>query len=123
MSIIIALVYIVAAEFIPILYNTESDVRLLATRLMQISAIAMPLDAFANAAYFTLRSGGKAGITFIFDSGFMWVVSVPVAFVLSRFTSVPILLLFAIVHLLYIIKDMIGFYFVRKGVWIRNLIE
>lgn len=122
-SIIIALFYIVAAEFIPLIYNTESDVRLLATRLMQISALAMPLDAFANAAYFTLRSGGKAGITFIFDSGFMWVVSVPVAFVLSRFTSVPILMLFAIVHLLYIIKDIIGFYFVRKGVWIRNLIK
>jgi len=122
-SVGIAIIYVVAAEFIPLMYNTESDVRLLATRLMQISAIAMPLDAFANAAYFTLRSGGKAGITFAFDSGFMWVVSVPVAFLLSRFTNVPILLLFAIVQSLYIIKDIIGFYFVRKGIWIRNLIE
>ncbi len=121
-SIIVGAVYIIAAEFIPLLYNTDSSVRLLATHLMQISALAMPLDAFANAAYFTLRSGGKATITFVFDSGFMWVVSVPIAFVLSRFTNIPILLLFAIVHSLYLIKDIIGFYFVQKGVWIKNII-
>lgn len=119
----VSFVYIFAAEFIPLIYNTDSSVRLLATRLMQISALSMPLDAFANASYFTLRSGGKATVTFVFDSGFMWVVSVPVAFLLSRFTNVPILPLFAIVQSLYIIKDIIGFYFVRKGVWIKNIIS
>ncbi len=119
----VSFVYIFAAEFIPLIYNTDSSVRLLATRLMQISALSMPLDAFANASYFTLRSGGKATVTFVFDSGFMWVVSVPVAFLLSRFTNIPILPLFAIVQSLYIIKDIIGFYFVRKGVWIKNIIS
>lgn len=122
-SVLIAVVYVFVAEFIPLIYNTDSTVRHLATRLMQISAIAMPLDAFANASYFTLRSGGKSAITFVFDSGFMWAISVPVAFVLSRFTAVSILPLFAIVQSLYIIKDIIGFYFVRKGIWIRNLID
>lgn len=122
-SAVVAVVYIFAAEFIPLIYNTDSSVRVLATRLMQISALSMPFDAFANASYFTLRSGGKATVTFVFDSGFMWAVSVPVAFLLSRFTSIPILPLFAIVQSLYIIKDIIGFYFVRKGVWIKNIIS
>jgi putative MATE family efflux protein len=117
----IAAVYVVAAEFIPLIYNTNDEVRLLATRLMQVSAIAMPIDAFANAAYFTLRSGGKTAVTFIFDSGFMWVVAVPVAFILSRFTSLNIILLFAICQGINIIKDIIGYYFVKKGIWIENL--
>ena len=117
----IAAVYVVAAEFIPLIYNTNNEVRLLATRLMQVSAIAMPIDAFANAAYFTLRSGGKTAVTFIFDSGFMWVVAVPVAFVLSRFTSLDIILLFAICQGINIIKDIIGYYFVKKGIWVKNL--
>lgn len=122
-SLIVAVVYIIAAEFIPHIYNTEPEVKHLATRLMQITAIAMPLDAFANASYFTLRSGGKSGITFVFDSGFMWVISVPVAFILSRYTEVPILQLYAICYSLYIIKDIIGFYFVKKGIWVRNIIS
>ncbi len=121
-SVVVSAAYVLAAEFIPQAYNTEDNVKELATRLMQITAIAMPLDAFANASYFTLRSGGKAGITFAFDSGFMWVIAVPTAFILSRFTSLPILPLYAVCQSLNFIKDILGFYFVKKGDWIRNII-
>lgn len=121
-SVVIAVVYIFAAEFIPKIYNTEPEIMLLATRLMQISAIAMPLDSFANASYFTLRSGGKATVTMIFDSGFMWVIAVPIAFIMSRYTAIPILPLFAISQSLNFIKDILGYYFVKKGSWIKNIV-
>ena len=90
---------------------------------MQICAVVMPIDAFAHATYFTLRSGGKTLITFVFDSGFMWVVSVPVAFVLSNFTALNILWLYTIVQLINLIKCAIGYVFVKKGVWIRNIVS
>lgn len=32
----------------------------------------MPFSAYTNAAYFILRSGGQALITFLFDSCFAW---------------------------------------------------
>ena len=83
----------------------------------------MPLDAFANASYFTIRSGGKVLVTFLFDSVFVWCVSVPVAFVLSRYTGLSILALFAIVQSLNAIKCIIGFILVKKGSWIKNLIS
>ncbi len=121
-SVVVSAMYFFAAEFIPLAYNTEDGVRHLATGLMQITALTMPLDAFASACYFTLRSGGKAGITFAFDSGFMWIVAVPIVFVLSRFTTLPILPLYAICQLINLIKDILGFYFVKKGNWVRNLI-
>ncbi len=121
-SVVVSAVYFFVAEFIPLAYNTEDGVRHLATGLMQITALTMPLDAFAGACYFTLRSGGKAGITFAFDSGFMWIVAVPIAFVLSRFTNLPILPLYAVCQLINLIKDILGFYFVKKGSWVRNLI-
>lgn len=120
-SIVVSLIYIFCAEFIPRLYNTTDAVKDLATKLMQISAAAMPLDAFANASYFTLRSGGKVFTTFIFDSCFVWVVSVPVAVLLSRCTGLPILPIYAICCSLSFIKDVIGFIFVKKGFWIKNL--
>jgi len=122
-SVVIGIIYIFSAEFIPSVYNTDNSIRLLATRLMQISALAMPLDAFAHASYFTLRSGGKTSITLIFDSGFMWVIAVPVAFVLSNFTSLPILPLFAVCQSLNLIKCIIGYVFVKKGSWIKNIVN
>ena len=105
------------------LYNTQHSVRLLAKYFIIVTAVIMPSNAYANAAYFTLRSGGKTLITFVFDSGFMWVVSVPVAFVLSNFTSLNILWLYAIVQLINLIKCIIGYIFVKKGVWIRNIVS
>ncbi len=122
-SIAIAIVYIPCAEFIPQIYNTSEEIRHTATRLMQIGALAMPLDAFAHATYFTIRSGGKTLITFLFDSGFVWAINVPVAFVLSRFTDINILLLFAISQSLCIIKDILGGILVKKGIWIKNIVE
>jgi putative MATE family efflux protein len=117
-----AVLLAVAAEFIPRFYNTTDDVRSLATGLMRICALIMPLDAFVHSSYFTIRSGGKMLIAFLFDSGFSWAVSVPVAFVLSRFTSVPILPLFLICQLLVVIKCALGFYFVRRGDWLVNMV-
>lgn len=122
-SVIISAIYAVCAEFIPNAYNTTNDVRLLATRLMQITALAMPIDALAHSTYFTLRSGGKAFVTFLFDSGFMWFISVPTALLLSNFTSIPILELYAICQLINIIKCVIGIVLVKKGIWIRNIIK
>ena len=40
-------------------------------------------DAFLNASYFIIRSGGKTFITFLFDSCYCWAVSIPVAYSLS----------------------------------------
>lgn len=122
-SFLIAFAFAVCARFIPMVYNTTPSVKLLATKLMLIMAAAMPLDAFANASYFTIRSGGKVMVTFLFDSVFVWCVSVPAAFILSRYTSVNILALLAVVQSLNAIKCIIGFILVKKGSWIRNLIS
>lgn len=70
----------VCAPFIPRIYNTEESIRLLATELIRMAALCMPLYGFSNCEYFTLRSGGKTFITFLFDSCFTWVVSVPMAY-------------------------------------------
>jgi len=68
-----------------------------------------------------LRSGGKTGITFLFDCGFMWGLLVPLAFILSRFTDIPILPLYFICQCAEVIKCIVGYFMVRSGVWIQNL--
>ena len=115
-------VFLIAPLF-PQLYNTTDDVRKLAAGIIRISACFSPAFAFENASYFTLRAGGKTGITFLFDSAFMCVISVPVAYVLSRFTGLPILPLYACVNMMNLLKCLIGFILVKKGVWINNIVN
>ncbi len=121
-AVIIAVIYYVCAAAIPMAYNTETEIRELATALMRITAIAMPFEALTHASYFTLRSGGKMMITIIFDSGFMWGVTVLLAFTLSRFTSLPFLALFAIIQGVSALKSIIGLALVKHGFWIKNII-
>ena len=113
----------IAARYIPYIYNTTDTVRQLSTTLIRVCACCMPLYAFAHCSYFTLRSGGKTMLTFFFDSGYTWIVSVPIAFVLTRYTDWPIVPIFITVELANLIKDLVGFILVKKGVWIRNIVE
>lgn len=113
----------VCAPFIPRIYNTEESIRLLATELIRMAALCMPLYGFSNCEYFTLRSGGKTFITFLFDSCFTWVASVPMAYCLSRFTGLNIVVIYLFVNGMDIIKCAIGFVLVKKGVWVRNIVK
>lgn len=107
----------------PCIYNTDSSVRALAAVFICINSVIMPFNAYSNAAYFTLRSGGKTLSTLLFDSCFVWVISVPTAYVLSRFTSLSIVPLYAICQSLEILKCVIGFVMLRKGSWIKNIVK
>ena len=111
-----------AAPFFPRVYNTIPTVRTLATDLILIGAAMMPLHAFANSCYFTLRSGGKTLITFLFDSGALWILSIPVAFVVSRFTDMPILPMYALIEGLNFIKCIVGYVMVKQKHWVVNLV-
>lgn len=113
---------ILLAPLFPALYNTTDAVKSLATSLLRVAAGCMPLAAFMHASYFTLRTGGRTIVTFLFDSVFLWCVSVPVAYVLSRFTGLAMVPLYLSCQLLDIIKCVIGFVLVKKGVWINNLV-
>lgn len=105
----------------PQIYNTTDQVRHLAAQFICMTAVMMPFHSYVNATYFTLRSGGQTVVTFLFDSGFMWVCSVPLAFCLSRFTQMPILPLYGICQVADILKCVIGYAMLKQGKWIQNL--
>ena len=109
------------AGVFPSIYNTTDSVRLLAQKMILISAVLIIFHSYANATYFTLRSGGKTFITFLFDSGFLWACSAPLAFLLSHYTSLSILPLYMICQIPDILKCFIGAYMLKKGSWIQNL--
>ena len=105
----------------PMLYNTTDQVRTLASQLILISSLMIPFNAYVHAAYFTLRSGGKTGITFLFDCGAIWALMLPLAIVLTRFTDMPIIPVYILCNCVDIIKCVIGALLIRGGSWIQNL--
>ena len=118
----VAIFMVFIAPLFPQLYKTTDEVKAVAVQFIIAQAIFMPQAAFMHATYFTLRSGGKTIVTFLFDSVFVWCVSVPVAYVLSRLTAVPVILIFAMVQAADWIKCIIGFVLVKKGVWLQNIV-
>ena len=110
------------AGVFPKIYNTTEAARHIATILILAQAACLPLGAFKNATYYTLRSGGRTFITFLFDGGFVWAVSLPTAFILSRFTNLSVLWIFLCVQLGDLFKSIFGYILVKKGVWVRNIV-
>lgn len=121
-SVVIGLVMIALSPVFPRLYNTTEEVRGIAMRLLIIVALAGPVNSFCHTCYFTLRSGGKTWITFLFDCAYMWVVSIPLARILTTYTGWPILPIYACCTFIDIVKAAIGYYMVRKGLWIHNIV-
>ena len=121
-TIVVAALTLPLAHIFPLIYNTEAEVRSLASYMIVVQAIAMPLSSYTNACYFTLRSGGKTGITFLFDFGFTFGVTIPLAFSLAYFTEMNIHMLFAIVTLSELIKVVIGYFMVKSDLWLNNLV-
>ena len=122
-SFLMGIILFLLAGVFPELYNSEDSVKELACGFIRISAVCMPLYAFMHASYFTLRTGGKTFVTFLFDSVFLWGVSVPVAFIISRLTGMPVLMMFFCVQMIDLIKCTIGFILVKKGIWLQNLVK
>lgn len=119
----VAFIMLILARFFPLLFKTNEEARTLATYFIMVVALFMPQNAFLHASYFTLRSGGKTIITFLFDSVFIWCVSVVIAFTLSRYTTLPVIAVFTFVQLGDLIKCVIGFVLVKKGVWLQNIVS
>ncbi len=116
------LLLILAAPLIPRAYSgVTEDVRQTATRLLMVTACAMPLYSFAHCSYFTLRSGGKTVITFLFDCGYTWAISVPLALLMVRVIRADVIAAYAVVEGANLIKCVMGYFFVRSGRWIQNL--
>lgn len=121
--IVIGSLLAVFSPFIPFIYKTTDEVRMLATRFMLTSAFYMSFNAITHCSYFTLRSGGKTIITFLFDSVYTWVVFVPFSYMLTHFTSLGILILYPLCYLTDIVKSVIGIIIVKSGRWAQNMVS
>ncbi len=115
-------VLVAVAGLFPQLYNTSGQVRQTAAGLIRIIGVFTPMHAFLQCCYFTLRCGGKTGVTFVFDCAFICLGSLPAAWLLAHFTGMNILWMYVCVQLVDLGKCLFGFIMVKRGVWINNIV-
>lgn len=118
-----SIILFLASGLFPRLYNTSQQIRIMAGEMIRINALVMPLQAFLHATYFTIRSGGRTWITFLFDSAYTWCIAIPFAFCIVHFTSFQIIIIYSMYCSLDIIKATVGFILLKRGIWVRNIVE
>lgn len=122
-SIVVSIFTFCLADYIPLIYNTSDASREYATYFIKTCAIFSFVHAFANASYFTIRSGGKTLVTFLMDSVFIMGVNVPIAFSLYYIFDLDILVAFPIIQAIDIIKVIVGLTLIKKRVWLNNIVD
>ncbi len=121
--VIIGIGMILASSLVPQLYNVGPDVQDLTRRLLIIAGCALPIHSFAHVTYVTIRSGGRTVITFFFDAVYTWCITVPLAFVLTRYTDWSIIRIYFCVQFIDIVKVTIGLLMLRSDFWARNVVN
>lgn len=119
--IVMAVIMICFGGLFPEIYNTQEDIKALANSFIVISALVMPICCFSHCSYFTIRSGGKTMVTFLFDSVYTWVLVIPVATILAKYTALPMVTVFFLVQFMEIFKATIGLFMVKSGIWLQNI--
>ena len=119
--IILGAALMACSGLIPLMYNISPEARALTSRLLVVAGAALPIHAFLHATYFTLRSGGKTFITFLFDAVYTWCVPAVLAFVLSRYTQANVVLMYFAIQFIDVVKLIIGLFMLRSDFWANDL--
>ena len=117
-----SLMFLMAPLF-PRLYNTTEEVRKMATLFLRVTACATPLFSVAHVSYFTLRSGGRTWITFLFDSAYVWAVKIVFVRLLISLTSLGAVPVYALGEATDLLKSVVGAVLLKKGIWVRNIVN
>ncbi len=111
------------AGVIPHWFAVTEEARSLASQTLIIAGAALPIHAFLHATYFTIRSGGKTFITFLFDSVYTWCVPAVLAFVLSRYTQTDVVMMYFCIQFIDVVKLVIGLFMLKSDFWANNLVS
>jgi putative MATE family efflux protein len=123
LAVIMVVIIIVTAPFLVGLYYLRSvEIANTAILIVRFFAIRLAFRMFNVIIFSSLRAGGDAKFLTFLDAGILWLVGLPLAFILVYFVkldNLPVILL--IVQTEQLVRLFIGSYRVKKGIWLKNL--
>lgn len=121
-SIFLSVAMLLTSGLYPKIYNTTESVRQLAKAFITCYAVYLPLNALMNSFYFAIRSGGKTLITFLFDSVYMLVITVPFTYFIAKYSPFNVTTVYFSSLMIEVFKVIVGFILVKNGFWAKNLV-
>lgn len=114
-------VQFILSFFVLDLYSVNELTKQAAQFNIRVNSLFVPLYTMNITIFFIIRAGGDTVSTVLMDSGFMWVVAVPIALALAFFTTLPITTMFLLIQGTEFLKVAFAFnrFFQRR--WIKNL--
>ena len=108
----------------PIFFNVETVVLQTVMKLFIILACCYPLKAFNMCMLVgILRAGGDTRFGIICDTAVMWCVSIPLAYSLSVYTSIPAWGIYICLFSEEPFKSLLGLWRIRSGKWLRSVTD
>lgn len=101
-------------------YEVTLETRHMAERIIWVNVAFSWLYYLNSGYYFTLRSGGDTKSVLLIDSGFVWVITIPLAFIIGRL-DLLLPIHFLIIQFNEVLKWAIAKKMLQKGIWLQNL--
>lgn len=116
------LIFVCAGPLVSLFQLQDPVVFASAKSIVQVFSIRVSLRLFIVIIFSTLRAGGDSRMLTLLDSGIMWMVGLPLAFIsVNVFGLTNIALVFLIVQLEQVVRVLIGMKRYRSGIWAVNL--
>jgi Na+-driven multidrug efflux pump len=113
---------ILTALLIPLVFsNLSAAARANCLGLVSVILVYLPLWCYLNVQFAISRAGGDTALGMYVDVSVNTLLFAPGAVLLSLFTSIPPVPMFAIVKLTDIVKIFIARHLLRKEKWVKNL--
>lgn len=107
---------------IPLMFfEVSASQKQLATYLIIVYSSFLWAFSLSTGVYMTLRAGGKSLLTFLLDSGTMWLIVVPLAWILASGTNLNLIWIYIAVQATDVLKVIIGLILIKRGTWMNNL--
>lgn len=117
-----SVLFILAPNIVPLFGNLSDDVTGTVVMILRVYAFYAPIK-FLNAIMIVgiLRSGGDTKFALFVEILSLWGLGVPLAFILSRFTQLPLYMIIVFVNFEEITKFLLAYRRTKSGKWINNL--
>ena len=122
-SIILSLFIYLLSFIVPNLYNIDNILKINITKCIQCYSYLYIITSLAVVVFFILRSGGNTLLLSLIDGVFIWIIELPLQFILIKFTTLEISQIYFLALSLEFFKFLIGFVFIKKNIWLNNLIS
>jgi MATE efflux family protein len=108
---------------VPYIFNVENEVSMQARLFFIILALCYPMKAFnMNMVVGVIRAGGDTKFGVIYDTLFMWIISIPLSYTLSVHTTLPSWVIYLCLFADEPVKVCVGLWRLRSGKWLHSVV-